>query len=48
VLVGYDTATPVMSAPLSLDHVEGKVYNLAKVVFKTESAGDTVTFIATK
>lgn len=48
VWVGYSTTAPVMGAPLSLDHVEGKVYNLAKVVFKTEAEGDTVTFIATK
>lgn len=48
VKVGYDTAAPVMNAPFAFDPIDGKLYNLAKVVIKTETAGDTVTFIGTK
>jgi hypothetical protein len=48
VLIGYDTTTPVMTAPLSLGPVEGKFYNLTKVVIQIGTAGDKVTFIATK
>jgi hypothetical protein len=48
VKVGYETTTPVMDAPLALEAIAGKVYNLNKVVIQIASAGDGVTFIATR
>jgi hypothetical protein len=46
VLIGYDTNDPVSEAPLGLPSLRGKVYDLAKVVIKTQTAGDKVAYFA--
>ena len=48
VKVGYRTESPVMDAPFSLPPIEGKWYDLNKVVLLTSVDGDKVNYIATR
>jgi hypothetical protein len=48
VKIGYRTNTPVLEAPLSLPPMEGKWYDLNKIVILTSSNADKVNYFATR